>query len=305
MMDDDDIFGRSDKSIFQKIDTIGSGTYGVVYKGKNKNTGEIIAIKKIKIDLENEGVPSTALREITILRELSHPNIVQLKDVVCEESKLYLLFEFLEYDLKKYMDINPLDEKTIKSFMYQIFDGVAYCHSKKIIHRDLKPQNLLIEKTGKLKIADFGLARSFSIPVRPYTKEVLTLWYRAPELLLGNAEYTISVDIWSIGCIFAEMYLRHPLFQGDNENSQWKIINEIMGSPTPDIWPDIVKMPGYNGVSLMNEPKKMSEVIPNMDETALDLLMGMLKYDPSKRITAKQALTHVRDILYNLYSHIL
>ena len=115
MIDDDDNFGKSDKSIFQKIDTIGSGTYGVVYKGKNKNTGEIIAIKKIKIDLENEGVPSTALREITILRELSHPNIVQLKDVVCEESKLYLLFEFLEYDLKKYMDINPLDEKTIKS----------------------------------------------------------------------------------------------------------------------------------------------------------------------------------------------
>lgn len=293
-MEEDDNFGRNDKSIFQKIGTIGSGTYGVVYKGKNKNTNETIAIKKIKIDLENEGVPSTALREITILRELSHPNIVQLKDVVCGENKLYLLFEFLEYDLKRYMDeFNPLDEKTIKSFMYQIFDGVAYCHSKKIIHRDLKPQNLLIEKSGKVKIADFGLARSFSIPIRAYTKEVLTLWYRAPELLLGNSEYSISVDIWSIGCIFAEMYLKHPLFQGESEMEQWTKINEILGSPTPDSWPDIVKMPGYNGINLGYPGKKITEVIPNMNELAVDLLMGMLKYDPNKRITAKQALLHV------------
>ena len=167
-------------------------------------------------------------------------------------------------------EFNPLDEKTIKSFMYQIFDGVAYCHSKKIIHRDLKPQNLLIEKSGKVKIADFGLARSFSIPIRAYTKEVLTLWYRAPELLLGNSEYSISVDIWSIGCIFAEMYLKRPLFQGESEMEQWTKINEILGSPTPDSWPDIVKMPGYNGINLGYPGKKITEVIPNMNELAVD-----------------------------------
>lgn len=175
---DDDNFGRHDRSIFQKTDNIGSGTYGVVYKGINKETNEIIAIKKIKIDLENEGIPSTALREITILRELCHSNIVELKDVVCEDNKLYLLFEFLDYDLRRYLEDlgnDYLEEDMIKSFLYQILDGVAYCHSKKIIHRDLKPQNLLIDKTGKLKIADFGLARAFSIPIRPYTREVCNI----------------------------------------------------------------------------------------------------------------------------------
>ena len=177
---EDDNFGKHDRSIFQKIESIGRGTYGVVYKGINKETNETIAIKRIKIDFENEGIPSTSLREITILRELSHPNIVELKDVVCENNKLYLLFEYVDFDLRKYLDESgpdPLDEEVIKSFLYQILDAVAYCHSKKIIHRDLKPQNLLIDKNGKLKIADFGLARAFSIPIRPYTKEVCKTFF--------------------------------------------------------------------------------------------------------------------------------
>ena len=171
-----DNFGNSDRSIFEKQENIGSGTYGDVFKGIYKKSNEIIAIKKIKIELESEGVPSTALREISILRELKHPNIVQLKDVVCTENKLFLIFEFLEIDLRKYLvSLSPeeyLDSDLIKSFLYQILEGVAYCHSKKILHRDLKPQNLLLDQTGRLKIADFGLARAFSIPIRPYTKEV-------------------------------------------------------------------------------------------------------------------------------------
>jgi serine/threonine protein kinase len=172
---EDDNFGNNDRNMFEKIKTIGSGTYGVVYKGKNKEKNEIIAIKKIKIELESEGVPSTALREISILRELRHPNIVELKDVVCSENKLYLIFEYLELDLRKYFEQQPneyLDLELIKSFLNQLLEGIAYCHSKKIIHRDLKPQNLLIDQSGSLKIADFGLARAFSIPIRPYTKEV-------------------------------------------------------------------------------------------------------------------------------------
>jgi serine/threonine protein kinase len=173
---EEDNFGNSDRNLFEKSETIGSGTYGVVYKGINKETNETIAIKKIKIELESEGVPSTALREISILRELKHPNIVELKDVVCSDNKLYLLFEYLEIDLRKYLESlaeeELLDAEIIKSFTFQILEGVAYCHSKKIIHRDLKPQNLLLDFQGRLKIADFGLARAFSIPIRPYTKEV-------------------------------------------------------------------------------------------------------------------------------------
>lgn len=173
---EDDNFGNNDRNLFEKIETIGSGTYGVVYKGRNTETNETIAIKKIKIELESEGVPSTALREISILRELRHPNIVELKDVVCSENKLYLIFEYLELDLRKFLETQTqnenLDLELIKSFLYQLLEGIAYCHSKKIIHRDLKPQNLLLDQSGSLKIADFGLARAFSIPIRPYTKEV-------------------------------------------------------------------------------------------------------------------------------------
>jgi cyclin-dependent kinase 1 len=221
---EDDNFGNNDRDIFEKDQHIGSGTYGIVYKGLNKKTNEVIAIKKIKIELDSEGVPSTALREISILRELKHKNIVELKDVVCSENKLYLLFEYLEIDLRKYLESlgqdEVLDAEIIKSLIFQILEGVAYCHSKKIIHRDLKPQNLLLDQIGKVKIADFGLARAFSIPIRPYTKEVLTLWYRAPEILLGCVEYSTPVDIWSVGCIFAELCLKKPLFQGDYDIDQ-------------------------------------------------------------------------------------
>jgi serine/threonine protein kinase len=221
---DVDNFGNGDRTIFEKCENIGSGTYGIVYKGINKITNEVIAIKKIKIELETEGVPSTALREISILRELRHKNIVELKDVVCSDNKLYLLFEYLDIDLRKYLeclnDDESLDPDIVKSFLFQILEGIAYCHSKKIIHRDLKPQNLLLDQFGRIKIADFGLARAFSIPIRPYTKEVLTLWYRAPEILLGSVEYSTPVDIWSVGCIFAELIWKKPLFQGDYEMDQ-------------------------------------------------------------------------------------
>ena len=170
---EEDNLGDNHKFLYEKIEEVGSGTYGVVHKGRNKKTNEIIAIKKIKIELESEGIPSTALREICILKELSHPNIVEMKDIICTEKKLYIIFEYLEYDLRKYFEkTEQLNIDVIKSFLFQLLNGIAYCHSKKIIHRDLKPQNLLIDNQNNLKIADFGLARSYSIPIRPYTKEV-------------------------------------------------------------------------------------------------------------------------------------
>ena len=294
-------FGRHDKSIFQKIDKVGSGTYGEVYKGINTKTKEIIAIKKIKIDLENEGIPSTALREITILRELTHPNIVQLKDVVCDNNKLYLLFEFVDYDLRKFLedlDKENLSEERIKSILYQILDAVAYCHSKKVIHRDLKPQNILLDKNENIKIADFGLARAFSIPIRPYTKEVLTLWYRAPELLLGINEYSTPVDIWSIGCIFAELILKKPLFKGDYEIEQIYKIFYILGTPHNDIWPDVSSLPNYQFDFPQFNKINLHSLFPNLNDFGIDLLQSMLKYDPNQRITAKEALLHVSFFLY-------
>ena len=295
--DDDENFVNSDKSIFEKIEKIGSGTYGTVYKGRHTKTNKIIAIKKIKIDLEYEGIPSTALREITILRDLRHENIVKLLDIVCEEKKLYLLFEYLDYDLKRFIDSfyqdKDLEIDLIKNFMLQILKGVSYFHSRKIIHRDLKPQNLLINKEDKkLKIGDFGLARTFSIPNRPYTKEVLTLWYRAPELLLGTNEYSTTVDIWSIGCIFAEMYIKKPVFRGVNELDELDKIFEIKGTPTKDIWYDIDKLPNYNIVFKKYKKQNLKDVIKNMDDNAIDLFEKMTEYDPKNRISAKEALNH-------------
>lgn len=206
---------------YEKLEKIGEGTYGYVYKARDSNSSEIVALKKIKLENEDEGVPSTAMREISILKELQHPNIVNLKEIVFQpdQKKLYLIFEFVEYDLKKYMRKNKrsMTKQGIKKMLYQLLRGVDYCHSKRVIHRDLKPQNLLVTNQGNIKICDFGLARAFTIPIKTLTHEVETLWYRAPEILLGKKEYSLGVDMWAIGCIFAELIQKRPLFMGDSE----------------------------------------------------------------------------------------
>jgi cyclin-dependent kinase 2 len=207
-------------SKYQTLGRIGEGTYGVVFKAKDRESQRVLALKQIRLEQEEEGVPSTAIREISLLKELNHENIVCLEDVVHEDRKLYLVFEFLDVDLKKHMDSNPQlyqDETVVKRFLYQMLQGIAYCHSHRILHRDMKPQNLLIDRmSNTMKLADFGLARAFGIPVRQYTHEVITLWYRAPEILLGTKHYSTPVDLWSIGCIFAEMVNQKPLFPGDS-----------------------------------------------------------------------------------------
>lgn len=192
---------------FTKIEKIGEGTYGIVYKARHKKTGELVALKRIRLDTDSEGVPSTALREISLLKELKHPNVVQLKEVVHVEKILYLVFEYLNQDLKKFMETveGEISMPLIKSYLQQLLEGIEFCHTNRILHRDLKPQNLLIDLYGHIKLADFGLARSFGLPTRSFTHEVVTLWYRAPEILLGSKFYTASVDVWSLGCIFGEM----------------------------------------------------------------------------------------------------
>lgn len=231
---------------YQLIDKIGEGTYGVVYRANDLYTDTVVALKYIRLEIDDHsgGVPATAIREISILSHLEHPNIVKLSDVLFIKKKLILSFEFLQHDLRTLMDNlapMPLDAFTIKSFLFQLLQAMAYCHRYKILHRDLKPQNILINSDGVLKVADFGLARPFAIfsPHR-YSYDVVTLWYRAPELLLGLEDYSNSVDIWSVGCIFAELVNHTPLFTGGNEYSQLKAILALLGTPTT-----YQEVPGY------------------------------------------------------------
>ncbi|KAM7353822.1 cyclin-dependent kinase 1 isoform 1-T2 [Cochliomyia hominivorax] len=281
---------------FQKIEKIGEGTYGVVYKGRNRLTGQIVAMKKIRLESDDEGIPSTAIREISLLKELKHPNIVCLEDVLMEENRLYLIFEFLSMDLKKYMDSLPpektLDSELVRSYIYQITSAILFCHRRRVLHRDLKPQNLLIDKNGIIKVADFGLGRSFGIPVRIYTHEIVTLWYRAPEVLLGSPRYSCPVDIWSIGCIFAEMATRKPLFQGDSEIDQLFRMFRILKTPTEDIWPGVTSLPDYKNTFPCWSTNQLPNQLKNLNNEGLDLVQKMLIYDPVHRISAKDILEH-------------
>ncbi|RWS09020.1 cyclin-dependent kinase 2-like protein, partial [Dinothrombium tinctorium] len=243
---------------------------------------------------ESEGVPSTAIREISLLKELNHPNVVRLLDVVHCIKDLYLVFEYLDQDLKKLLDNSAagLSKPLVKSYMLQLLQGIAHCHAHRVIHRDLKPQNLLIDKAGNIKLADFGLARSISLPIRTYTHEVVTLWYRAPEILLGSRYYGPAVDIWSIGCIFAEMTTKRALFPGDSEIDQLFRIFRTLGTPDEIVWPGVSHYPDYKSSFPQWSKQELSKCIPIMDPDAIDLLTKLLTYDPAVRIAAKNALNH-------------
>lgn len=280
---------------YKKLEKVGEGTYGVVYKAQDA-AGEIYALKKIRLEAEDEGIPSTAIREISLLKELKHPNIVRLSDVVHTDRRLTLVFEFLDQDLKKLLDgisEGGLDPASVQSYLCQLLQGVAFCHQHRVLHRDLKPQNLLINREGALKLADFGLARAFGIPVRAYTHEVVTLWYRAPDVLLGSKKYSTPVDIWSVGCIFAEMVNGRPLFPGTSEEDQLERIFRTLGTPTRETWPSIVDLPDWsNNCCPVHEPLPWSHIVPRLDPAGVDLLSKMLLYDPNIRVSARQALEH-------------
>jgi len=287
---------------YQKLEKIGEGTYGVVYKARDVMTNEIVALKKIRLEAEDEGIPSTAIREISLLKELQHHNIVRLHDVVHTERKLTLVFEYLDQDLKKYLDVceKGLTSDILKSFLYQLLRGVAFCHQHRVLHRDLKPQNLLINREGDLKLADFGLARAFGIPVRSYTHEVVTLWYRAPDVLMGSRKYSTPVDIWSIGCIFAEMANGRPLFAGSSEKDQLEKIFSKLGTPDEHIYPTMNELPEYQAtiknpdtkMPTYKQPASLAHLVPTLDELGVDLMTQMLYYDPAKRCSAAVAMDH-------------
>ncbi|XP_024360396.1 cyclin-dependent kinase E-1 isoform X2 [Physcomitrium patens] len=308
---------------YELVGKIGEGTYGLVYLARSKepaHRGTKIAIKKFKQSKEGDGVSPTAIREIMLLRECVHENIVKLVNVHINhgDMSLYLAFDYAEHDLyeiirhhreKVTCSINPY---TVKSLLWQILNGLNYLHSNWIIHRDLKPSNILVmgegEEQGVVKIGDFGLARIFQAPSRPLSDNgvVVTIWYRAPELLLGSKHYTSAVDMWAVGCIFAELLTLKPLFQGIEDKSspspfqfdQLDKIFKVLGNPTADKWPTLTTLPHWaqNRQSIQSRkydnPGFYSIVQLPPKSPGFDLLSKMLEYDPIKRITAAQALEH-------------
>jgi len=296
---------------------IGEGTYGLVYKAEEKGKANKVAIKKFRTTKEGEGISLTACREIGLLRELRHDNIIRLQDVCLNprEKTLCLVFDYAEFDLfgiiKYHRDYNSTPPEAItKSLIWQVLNGIHYMHSHWVIHRDLKPSNILVmgegKETGTVKIGDFGLARIFQSPLRPLNDNgvVVTIWYRAPELLLGSKHYTRAVDIWAIGCIFAELLTTKPLFPGKEkdpknpalfQDDQVDKIFKILGTPTPSAWPDIVHLPEWKRISSWDRygnTLARSVNIRDASSNAYDLLARMIEYDPLKRITAEAALEH-------------
>ncbi|XP_073154577.1 cell division control protein 2 homolog C [Henckelia pumila] len=290
---------------YEKLEKVGEGTYGKVYRAKEKATGQVVALKKTRLEMDEEGVPPTALREVSLLQMLSQSlYVVRLLCVEHVDNKngkplLYLVFEYLDTDLKKFIDSHrkgpnprPLPQQLIQSFLYQLCKGVSHCHSHGVLHRDLKPQNLLLDKDkGVLKIADLGLGRAFTVPLKSYTHEIVTLWYRAPEVLLGSTNYSTAVDMWSVGCIFAEMVRRQALFPGDSEFQQLLHIFRLLGTPTEIQWPGVRSLRDWH-VYPQWEPQNLTRAVPSLGPDGVDLLSKMLTYDPAERISAKAALDH-------------
>uniref|UniRef100_A0A8C6PE37 Cyclin dependent kinase 17 n=1 Tax=Nothobranchius furzeri TaxID=105023 RepID=A0A8C6PE37_NOTFU len=245
------------------------GTYATVFKGRSKLTDNLVALKEIRLEHE-EGAPCTAIREVSLLKDLKHANIVTLHDIVHTDKSLTLVFEYLDKDLKQYMDDcgNIMSMHNVKIFLFQILRGLSYCHKRKVLHRDLKPQNLLINERGELKLADFGLARAKSVPTKTYSNEVVTLWYRPPDVLLGSSEYSTQIDMWGVGCIFYEMAAGRPLFPGSTVEDELHLIFRLLGTPAEENWPGISSIeefksynfPKYKPQPLINHAPRYTAV---------------------------------------------
>lgn len=317
---------KTKRRVLDKYEIIGyiaAGTYGRVYKAKSKDPGDTsqYAIKKFKADKEGEmvhyaGISQSACREVALCAELDHRNITRLVETILEDTCIYMVFEFAEHDLLQIIHYHshperkPIPEYTLKSILWQLLNGVSYLHQNWVLHRDLKPANTMLTGDGVLKIGDLGLARLFSNPLQSLysgDKVVVTIWYRAPELLLGARHYSPAVDLWAVGCIFAELLALRPIFKGEEakmdnktnvpfQRNQMQKIIEILGSPLEDDWPSLPKFPEYESLKQMKTfPPNLEawyQSIGGTNQKGFQLLSRLLEYDPAKRLTANDALLH-------------
>ncbi|KAF2398467.1 Pkinase-domain-containing protein [Trichodelitschia bisporula] len=287
-------------SIFEQLNHIDEGTYGTVSRVKDLSTGSIVALKKLKMGRIGDGFPDMALREIQTLQECRHAHIVDLKEVVVGTTLLdvYLVMEFLEHDLRALQEdmVEPFLPSEIKTLMLQITSAVEYLHDHWILHRDLKPSNILLNNRGQTKLADFGMARHFSSPpLANMSQLVVTLWYRAPELLLGTSVYDSAIDMWSLGCIFGELFGKEPLLQGKNEVDQVGKIFALRGTPTEATWPSVRRLPNARALRLPSTappPPSLRPAFPLLTTAGVDLLSSLLELNPAGRPSATQVLTH-------------
>ncbi|CAL8105696.1 unnamed protein product, partial [Calicophoron daubneyi] len=290
------------KEKYIKEKKIGSGTYGVVYRVRDKRNGKAFAVKKITVENFDDGIPASTIREVGILLELNiykHPNIISIEEVIHRNSHISIVYEYADWDLKTFMEERhyphsspySLSETSLPisltvSFTKQLISALLFCHQHKVFHRDLKPSNILLTRDGWLKLADFGLARTYSIPHRTYCHEVVTLWYRAPELMLGTDKYDCLIDVWSLGCIVYEMITGKVLFPGDSEIDQLFIIFQVFGTPSEEDWAGVSEMPDFNSEFPKFKGSGLSKF--KLPSSAKKLIQSALRMNPTERSSISQ-----------------
>jgi len=284
---------------YEVLGVVGEGAYGVVLKCRNKENGEVVAIKKFKESEEDEAVRKTTLREVKILRAVSkHENIVQLLEAFRRKGKLYLVFEFVDKNVLELLEVYPngLHVNTIRCLIWQLVQAIEFCHRNDIIHRDIKPENLLISMQDfSLKLCDFGFARTMPLKESPLTDYVATRWYRAPELLLGSTRYGKTVDLWAIGCIMGELVDGQPLFPGESEIDQLFLIQKVLGPLTPDQAAMFLRNQRFVGLKFpdMSKPETlMKRYVGKLLKPAMNFMKSVLVMEPSLRLTSAEAAKH-------------
>mmetsp|Transcript_14261 Transcript_14261/g.21068 ORF Transcript_14261/g.21068 Transcript_14261/m.21068 type:complete len:366 (+) Transcript_14261:82-1179(+) len=301
---------RSVYSSYERLARLSEGAFGIVWKAKDLATQEIVALKQIKFDADmvKEGFPISALREINVLLSLNHECVVTVREMVVGTAldKVFMVMEFMEMDLKDAMGKtgnSPFSQSELKGMMFQILSGIEHIHNKWMLHRDLKTSNILVHRSGRIALADFGLARKYQHPLKALTQMVITLWYRPPELLFGETVYGPAVDMWSIGCIFGELIIKDAILQGQGELDQIDKIFTLVGAPDTLNWPKFDKLPssGILRWKSQKSEKELSSRFPVnrplggqtfLDISGFDLLQKLLTLNPKTRITAASALQH-------------